>query len=103
MKHISQWTKYLAAMAVVFFALFIINMGILAGIHNYTREGKLSPEISEIAGQLSENSNTYIMSEDGKDRIDRLEGFAMLLGDTGEILWEYRLPSELFRVYTEKF
>ena len=102
MKHISQWTKYLAAMAVVFFALFIINMGILAGIHNYTREGKLSPEISEIAGQLSENSNTYIMSEDGKDRIDRLEGFAMLLGDTGEILWEYRLPSELFRVYTMK-
>lgn len=102
LKHISQWSKYLAAMAVVFFALFIINMGILVGIHNYTCEGKLSPEISAIAAQLSENSNTYIMSEDGKDRIDRLEGFAMLLGDKGEILWEYRLPAELFRVYTMK-
>lgn len=40
------------------------------------------------------------MAKDGTDIVDLYQGFAMVIDNTGKIIWEYKLPEELEQTYT---
>lgn len=64
--------------------------------------------ISWLSGQLIRNSmpdesgDGFTMTKEGLEHIDMLEGWAMLLDDGGNVCWEYKLPKDLPRAYSQK-
>lgn len=58
--------------------------------------------IEKIAGEIEENNGVISLSPEGIAQIDTYFSFAMLLDDSGNIIWSHSLPKELNRTYSIK-
>ena len=77
--------------------IFIFLIGQKTGNEKaYVHPGKIAECL------IQKTDGTYEMSEEGIERIDAYHGFAMLISDSGEVVWEYKLPGDLPHQYERK-
>lgn len=64
-------------------------------------QDEFSYSYSEIADHLQQDANgNFVFDTQDADRWMTGYAWAMVLGDDGQVLWEYRLPPELNHTYT---
>ena len=103
MKRVEKVVKYFLILAVTLVMLCLINVFLIIIIDQETNSEMAYVSVERIAECLSQNTDgDYVITEEGKEKIDSYSGFAMLIGDSGDVLWEYKLPDELPRQYGRK-
>lgn len=103
MGRLEKVTKYFIMLGATIFLLFILNYVLIYIVSEKTGNGMAYVSAEGISEYLCVNDDgQYVITEEGKKEIDSYKGFAMLLGDSGEVMWEYNLPDELPREYTRK-
>lgn len=100
MRRFSKIIKYFIILGITLCFLLFGNLILLLLITHRTGNDKAYVYAEKIAECLEQKSNgEYNMSQEGIDEIDFYNGFAMLISDSGEVVWEYNLPKELPRHY----
>ena len=65
-----------------------------------TDDGMSQPSVGAIARQLERTTDAngdtaYSLSMEGEAEIDRINGFAFLMDDDGDVIWSYHLPEDV--------
>lgn len=82
----------------VLFVMLFADIVILGYLSIETDHGMSQPSVGSIAEQLEKTTNigtTYSLSAEGKSEIDRINGFAFLMNDDGDVVWSYQLPEDV--------
>ena len=85
--------------------LFFLMINFLGGIIFLkavkTHTVDADKEIKEIAKGISQNENGQIIIEEkAKKMLSDSEAWAMILDETGKVIWDYKMPMELAREYS---
>ncbi|MDD3369080.1 MAG: HAMP domain-containing sensor histidine kinase [Lachnospiraceae bacterium] len=103
MRKLEKIIRFLLLAVMLLFSLLIINLIIMATISYRTNSMAAYVEIETIAEQLSgDEENGFLMSDYGKQLIDGYQGFAILIGEDGSILWDYKKPTDIPDYYSRK-
>lgn len=103
MRKIGKLVQYLIVFTGMLVLLLILNMIFLFALGYKTRETTPYPN-PELLAELLErkDGDGFVMPQEGLDIINANDGFAMVIGNSGDVLWEYKLPKELKQTYTIK-
>jgi Signal transduction histidine kinase len=94
-------TRYLASAAGVALLLLILNFAVLAvWMAQVSKNQQTKYSVSEIADSLTKQNGVYVLSQDGQDAIKSRYQWAMLLDDSGTVVWSKNLPGDVPRSYT---
>lgn len=103
MKRIEKLIQYLVIFTGMLILLFVLNVLFIFVLGMKTSDESAYPKAEKIAGFLQRNDEGgFIMPKEGIDVVDSYNSFVMVIGTSGEILWEYKLPEELKQTYTIK-
>lgn len=103
MRRIEKLIQYLVIFTGMLILLFVLNIVFLFVLDIKTNDESAYPKAERIAELLQRNDEGgFVMPQEGIDVIDTYDGFAMIIGNLGDILWEYKLPKELKQTYTIK-
>lgn len=93
--------RYVASAAAVALILLILNLAVLIA-WTVQASGMKTTEyhISEITDSLTKQTDSFVLSETGKEAILERYQWAMLLNDNGTVIWSENLPEDLPRSYT---
>lgn len=101
MKILVRYVIYAAGIAII---LLILNLGILVVWTSQSSKETVTNfntfNISEIANNLIKQNDIYILSENGKDILAQKYEWAMLLNDSGTVIWSQNLPHNIPHSYT---
>ncbi len=100
MNRVARVLRFVTIMFIVFFLLLIMDVIILAGVDIKTKNGLVNVNVEKIAQLLEEENGTYFLSDEGKQRIDWCNGFAILIDEQGEVIWEYKMPKDIPTTYS---
>lgn len=94
-------SRYVATAATVAVLLLILNVIVafvwLTGTYN---SGKTQGNVVEIAKQLTHSNGSFSFTEQGRQQLEQQFEWAMLLDQSGEVIWSEQLPDNLLRKYT---
>lgn len=96
MKHITQ---YFLSMITVLAFICILNIGILAGVCYKTNNGDTYVQVKKYSEKLVKDEDIYFMDPETEKIISERNGFAMLIGEDGNVRWSYRKPEEIPDTY----
>ena len=103
MRKIEKLIQYLVIFTGMLVLLLVINIVFMCLLDIKTSDESAYPKAEKLAGFLQRNDDgSFAMQQEGIDVIDSYNGFSMVIGTSGEILWEYKLPEELKQTYTIK-
>lgn len=103
MRKIDKSLRYLLALSIMLVVLFVANVLLFVVISLCTNNQSAYVYAKRFAECLTGNSqDSYEMTGVGQQKIDEFHGFAMLIAETGNVVWEYNMPQELPREYTRK-
>ena len=102
--------KLVTIIMISFLLLFVMlfaDIVILGYLSIKTDDGMSQPSVGAIAGQLERTTDangdmTYSLSMEGEAEIDRINGFAFLMNDDGDVIWSYHLPEDVPTHFTLK-
>lgn len=93
--------RYVGSAAGIALILLILNAALfLLWVTGAKQENGNSYRVSVIADGLAKEGEEYTLSESARQAMSVRYEWAMLLSDSGEILWSLNLPRELSRTYT---
>jgi len=81
--------------------LFLINIGIICIISYATQNNKSYVPVKTIAAHLVFREE-WQMEEAGIEKLKEYECFAMLIDNSGKVVWSYALPEEIPKEYSIK-
>ncbi|MBP5297732.1 MAG: hypothetical protein J6Z09_01110, partial [Lachnospiraceae bacterium] len=90
---------YLLSMFLVFVALAVANISVLAFISLKAKGIKDILSAKEISARISLSDGEYNLPEETKALLDNYSSFAMILNNEGEVVWAYAMPDELPKSY----
>lgn len=100
MRRVRKITTYFIILGMTLCFLLVGNLFLVLFINWETDSDRAYVRVGRIAECMNEDATgQYSMSEEGIDIIDFYNGFAMLISDLGEVVWEYKMPEELPRHY----
>lgn len=95
--------RYCGIALVLLFIVLIVNILLVGYLNFYSDSFQAYVSVEKIAKQLKSSAESgYTMPEEAIWRLEWYEAFAFLIGEDGEVLWEYRMPEELPREYSRK-
>lgn len=101
MKRIEKLIQYFVIFTGMMLLLLILNFAFMYVVNVQTKDEQFYPKAERLEGLIKqENDGSFFMAKEGMDEIDSYHGFAMIIGNSGEILWKYKLPKELEQTYT---
>ena len=81
--------------------LLVLNVVFIGVVEVQTSDEQSYPKAEKMAEYLQWDENgKCAMAKEGTDIVDLYQGFAMVIDNTGKIIWEYKLPEELEQTYT---
>ncbi|NMB89007.1 MAG: sensor histidine kinase [Chloroflexi bacterium] len=94
--------RYILSASGVALLLLVLNITVLLAWGYYTTAGSpASSHIAEIAGNLNpQPDGSYRLSAEGQAMLHEQYQWAMLLDESGTVVWETRLPADLPRQYS---
>ena len=103
MRRVRKITTYFIIFGITLCFLLVGNLVLMFFISQRTGNDKAYVYAEKIAECLEQKADgEYQMSQEGIEFIHFYNGFAMLISDSGEVVWEYRLPEKLPRQYARK-
>lgn len=84
----------------LFFMINILLLGMLNFILYLDGATDASPVIEELSNHITLEDGIINADKDAQKILQREDAWAMLLNDTGDVIWEYDLPSGFSRKYT---
>lgn len=103
MRKVRKITTYFIIFGITLCFLLVGNLVFMFLISQGTGNDRAYVYAEKIAECLEQKADgEYQMSQEGIDRIHFYNGFAMLISNSGEVVWEYKLPQELPRQYERK-
>ena len=103
MRRVRKITTYFIIFGITLCFLLVGNLVLMFFISQRTGNDKAYVYAEKIAECLEQKADgEYQMSQEGIELIHFYNGFAMLISDSGEVVWEYRLPEKLPRQYARK-
>ncbi len=101
MRKIEQIIKYMALFVLVLGGMLLLNMFLFFGIIIYTDDSSAEFPVRRLAKQLEQEGGGVVgISQEGISLLEDYRCFAMLLDGEGRIIWEYKLPGELWKQYS---
>ena len=85
--------SYIFTMLLVLFTLLIINIMVL-GYINIWGESRM-PAIKELTGLIVYDGDKYQVNPYLYEVLDEKSAFAMIIDDSGRVIWEYNKPSDI--------
>lgn len=103
MRRVEKFVRYCGTMFALLFIVLIGNL-LLVGLLNFWSDSyQAYVSVGSIAKQLAGDAKEgYTMPEETIWRLEWYEAFAFLIGEDGEVRWEYHMPEELPREYSRK-
>ena len=103
MRRVRKIITYFIIFGITLCFLLVGNLVLMFFISQRTGNDKAYVYAEKIAECLEQKADgEYQMSQEGIEFIHFYNGFAMLISDSGEVVWEYRLPEKLPRQYARK-
>lgn len=103
MRRVRKITTYFIIFGITLCFLLVGNLVLMFFISQRTGNDKAYVYAEKIAECLEQKADgEYQMLQEGIELIHFYNGFAMLISDSGEVVWEYRLPEKLPRQYARK-
>lgn len=103
MKSLSKiFVRYLMTAAIIILVTLFLNLALFF-LTGWQIINSSSPRVHtsrEIAAELQETSGTVSLSDVGYQYLKQGYSWAMLLDDSGQVCWNWNLPSELNHTYT---
>jgi len=98
MKILSRYVLSAAGIALI---LLIINFSVLAAwIIQASKIEQQDYGTAQLANSLTESHGVYTLSESAQSEIEKQYQWAMLLDDTGQVIWSKNLPGDVPLKYT---
>lgn len=94
--------RFIGATAVISALLFIFNCAFIGfWLDKETYDG-VSPNkvVQEVASGLNHSSDSYILNSSTKKLLDENHTWALLMDDSGKVVWHYQLPEEIPKQFT---
>ena len=95
-----KWTKYLFSMLVVFFVLSILNFLIIFMVSKMTHNEKYYVNIGALSEGVIQTDQGYLAEQLTIQKLETMDAFAMLIGEDGNVLWQWNLPEDIKTQYT---
>lgn len=95
-----KWTKYLFSMLVVFFVLSILNFLIIFMVSKMTHNEKYYVNIGALSEGVIQTDQGYLAEQSTIQKLETMDAFAMLIGEDGNVLWQWNLPEDIKTQYT---
>ncbi len=95
-----KWTKYLFSMLVVFFVLSILNFLIIFMVSKMTHNEKYYVKIGALSEGVIQTDQGYLAEQSTIQKLETMDAFAMLIGEDGNVLWQWNLPEDIKTQYT---
>lgn len=103
MRRVEKFARYCGTMFALLFIVLIGNLLLLGLLNFWSDSYQAYVSVGSIAKQLvGDAEEGYTMPEETIWRLEWYEAFAFLIGEDGEVLWEYHMPEELPREYSRK-
>ena len=103
MRRVRKITTYFIIFGITLCFLLVGNLVLMFFISQRTGNDRAYVYVEKIAECLEQRADgEYQMSQEGIELIHFYNGFAMLISDSGEVVWEYMLPEKLPRQYARK-
>ncbi|MBP1907156.1 signal transduction histidine kinase [Paenibacillus turicensis] len=94
-------SRYVATAATVAVLLLILNVIVaFVWITGTYDSGKTQGNVAEIAKHLTKNNGGLSFTEQGREQLEQQFEWAMLLDQSGEVIWSEHLPQNMARKYT---
>lgn len=95
-----KWTKYLFSMLVVFCVLSILNFLIIFMVSKMTHNEKYYVNIGALSEGVIQTDQGYLAEQSTIQKLETMDAFAMLIGEDGNVLWQWNLPEDIKTQYT---
>lgn len=95
-----RWTSYFLSMVIVLIGLLLIDMGTIVGVKLKTHGDRYSIQVGKISESIVKKGNSYVMDEAWMTEIDRRNAFLLLIGEDGNLKWQYKKPGEIQESFT---
>ena len=95
-----KWTKYLFSMLVVFCVLSILNFLIIFMVSKMTHNEKYYVKIGALSEGVIQTDQGYLAEQSTIQKLETMDAFAMLIGEDGNVLWQWNLPEDIKTQYT---
>lgn len=95
-----KWTKYLFSMLVVFIVLSILNFLIIFMVSKMTHNEKYYVKIGALSEGVIQTDQGYLAEQSTIQKLETMDAFAMLIGEDGNVLWQWNLPEDIKTQYT---
>jgi len=100
-RRIEKVIQYFVLFFCMMILLLVLNVVFIGVVEVQTSDEQSYPKAEKMAEYLQWDENgKCAMAKDGTDIVDLYQGFAMVIDNTGKIIWEYKLPEELEQTYT---
>lgn len=101
MRRIEKVIQYFVLFFCMMILLLVLNVVFIGVVEVQTSDEQSYPKAEKMAEYLKWDENgKCAMAKEGTDIVDLYQGFAMVIDNTGKIIWEYKLPEELEQTYT---
>ena len=98
---IEKVIQYFVLFFCMMILLLVLNVVFIGVVEVQTSDEQSYPKAEKMAEYLQWDENgKCAMTKEGTDIVDLYQGFAMVIDNTGKIIWEYKLPEELEQTYT---
>lgn len=96
-------SRYVATAATVAILLLVLNVIVAIAfiwMNGAYGNGNTQGNIVEIGNNLNKENSHFSFTEQGRDLLEEKYQWAMLLDDSGEVIWSQHLPDNIPRKYT---
>lgn len=103
MKSLSKiFARYLVTAVIIILSTLFLNMVlvIITGLRITQSTSHLVSGSREIADELQMSSDAVSLSDIGYQKLEQGYSWAMLLDDSGQVVWDWKLPADLDHAYT---
>lgn len=94
--------RFIGATMIISIFLVIFNFMLLVvwGFKGINEGHSPGVVVKNVAKGLHLSSNTYSLDSSSAEFLNQNHAWAMLIDDTGQVAWDYRLPEELYKTYS---
>ncbi|SCG83794.1 two-component sensor histidine kinase [Proteiniborus sp. DW1] len=94
--------RFIGATMIISIFLVIFNFMLLVvwGFKGINEGHSPGVVVKNVAKGLHLSSNTYSLDSSSAELLNQNHAWAMLIDDTGQVAWDYRLPEELYKTYS---
>lgn len=104
MKRILKAFKHISTLLITLFTILIINIAVLFTLALITNNKASHVPVEQLSDSLTFNSssNTWELSDDGAAQLEEYNCFALLIDNSGTVIWSYKLPEDIPTHYSLK-